>query len=102
MEPTQLIDFKRGHQCITPTSKRYWKKNVCGRLVPGKLHYTRYMSNVDLNYLQKQKKDNGTTIKISAIEIERNGLETKIHMTFNIFHRTFSDLLSSIDAKESP
>ena len=24
----KLIDFKRGHQCITPTSKRYWKKKT--------------------------------------------------------------------------
>ena len=51
------IEYKRGHQCLFPTDKRYWKKNVAGRLVPRKLHYTRYMSNISMNEFAKTKGD---------------------------------------------
>ena len=50
------IDYKRGGQCLFPTAKRYWKKNIAGRLIPRKLHYTRYMSNINMNSFAKNKR----------------------------------------------
>ena len=85
----KLIDFKRGHQCITPTSKRYWKKNVCGRLVPGKLHYTRYMSNVDLNYFAKTKKRQWYDYKKKCYRDRKEWFRNKDPYDFQHFSQDF-------------
>ena len=88
------IDYKRGGQCLFPTAKRYWKKNIAGRLIPRKLHYTRYMSNINMNSFAKNKrKKNGTITKQKPTNIEKNGIVMRIHFKFS-FHQN--------DIKESP
>ena len=51
------IDYKRGEQCLFPTYKQYWKpfKELTKKDLRQKVYYTRYMSNLGMNYLAKTK-----------------------------------------------
>ena len=51
------IDYKRGEQCLFPTYKHCWKpfKELTKKHLRQKVYYTRYMSNLGMNYLAKKK-----------------------------------------------
>ena len=53
----KLIDYKRGHQCLFPTEKHYWRS--CKTLLSrpkGHLIYMRYLTNLGINEFAKTRK----------------------------------------------
>ena len=53
-----LIDYKRGYQCLFPTEKRHWKPyaKISKNKISRNVKFTRYMSNLGINCYAKTKK----------------------------------------------
>ena len=53
----KCIDYKRGHQCVLPTQKAYWKpfSKIKRKDLQTKVYFTRYVSDLGLNYFAKTK-----------------------------------------------
>ena len=49
------IDYSRGQQCVLPTDEPYWKENVKSKYKKRKIYFTRYMSNLGLSSMAKNK-----------------------------------------------
>ena len=53
----KLIDYKRGHQCLFPTEKHYWRSCKTLHSRPkGHLIYMRYLTNLGINEFAKTRK----------------------------------------------
>ena len=52
------IDYKCGEQCFFPTEKKYWKPyaKISKNKISRNVKFTRYMSNLGINYYAKTKK----------------------------------------------
>ena len=51
----KMIDYSRGSHCLTPTFKKYWKKNK--KFKSRKVQYTRNMTTYGINRFFKTKGD---------------------------------------------
>ena len=51
----KLIDYGRGHRCITPSWRRSWKKNVKDKYLSKRYPKTRYRLNTEYRNLFKNK-----------------------------------------------
>ena len=51
----KLIDYSRGHRCLTPSWRRSWKKNVKDKYFSKKYPKTRYLLNTEYRNLFKNK-----------------------------------------------
>ena len=51
----KLIDYGRGEQCLLPTNKWCWKKDVKDKYTIRKAYFTRYMTTYGLSHLAKCK-----------------------------------------------
>ena len=51
----KLIDYSRGHRCLTPSWRRFWKKSVKDKYFSKKYPKTRYLLNTEYRNLFKNK-----------------------------------------------
>ena len=78
----KLIDYGRGHRCITPSWRRYWKKNVKDKYLRKRYPTTRYLLNTEYRNLFKNKGNYVYNYKLKKyISIKE---ECKIKEFFNL------------------
>ena len=75
----KLIDYSRGHQCITPSWRNFWKENVKRKYLHNKYPATRYLTNSNYRNLYKNK---GNLIYNYKLKTYRHINKTPFHTQF--------------------